>query len=139
MENDKALIKLNDKFGANKKEAEEIMDFCIKNNLNLKGISIHIGFGSSDASVFYKGIQAIRETYDEASKKGLNFKIIDIGGGFTSNKVDLNPTNTKLCLFDDQAKAINNAMKDLFNEKEQKELSLISEPGYFLAILYFQV
>lgn len=133
VENDKALYKLNDKFGANKKEAGEIMDFCIKNNLNLKGISIHIGSGSSDASGFSKGIQVIRETYDEAIKKGLNFKIIDIGGGFTSNKVELNPINTKLCLFDDQAKAINNAMRDLFNEKEQKELFLISEPGYFFS------
>lgn len=114
--------KLSFKFGMEIHEAEYAIDTCIKLQLNLVGVSFHVGSNSIDLNAYITALEDCKNIFDIAYSKNILLNILDIGGGFTYN--------TAL----DYHNIINNKIENLFlKNKKYKHISIISEPGrYFV-------
>lgn len=117
---------LGSKFGAAASEWEALMDRCIALKLKLIGVSFHVGSGNYDTSAHTAAINLSRQAFDLAESKGLNFTLLDIGGGWPgTDDAGLN--------FDTIAEAIGPQIDKLF----PPEVEVISEPGrYFCTEAY---
>ena len=51
-------------------------------DLNVVGVSFHVGSGCMDANQYYKALELCKNVFNSAKNIGYNFNIIDIGGGF---------------------------------------------------------
>ena len=78
--------KKTDKFGINIIQLNEIITL-IKSceNINLKGISCHIGSQIHDLSTFKDVFQKMKKIANSLSGEGLNIEYVDLGGGFGVN------------------------------------------------------
>jgi diaminopimelate decarboxylase len=59
-----------------------LLDVAKQLELNVVGVSFHVGSGCSDPSVFERAIAAARSVFDIATNFGFTFCLLDIGGGF---------------------------------------------------------
>jgi len=104
------------KFGATEKELDEIARDSL---IPLKGISFHVGSGCENPLQYKDAIEYSAETgFAILRKYGHEPKIVDIGGGFSSD-----PSN-----FAETAKVIQNTLT-----KVPKNRIMIAEPGRFFA------
>ncbi len=103
------------KFGANELECITLLRLARELNINLVGCSFHVGSRCLDAEIYTKSIKLARTVFDIAQRDefGFNFKILDIGGGFSGYNWD-KPS------FPEVAKIINNTLNKLFPESEGK-------------------
>ena len=78
--------KKTDKFGININQLNEIITI-IKSceNINLKGISCHIGSQIHDLSIFKNVFQTMKKTANLLINKKINIEHVDLGGGFGVN------------------------------------------------------
>ena len=78
--------KKTDKFGINITQLNEIITI-IKSceNINLKGISCHIGSQIHDLSIFKNVFQTMKKTANLLINKKINIEHVDLGGGFGVN------------------------------------------------------
>jgi len=102
------------KFGADREEVLEIIDFALQNNIKLKGFSFHIGSGGeyNRTDAYYNAyVRAV--TYLEIIKKqiGNEIPIINFGGGLLYN------TN----------------LKQVLGWTENLPYLMIAEPGRYFA------
>ncbi|KAF5296582.1 hypothetical protein FQR65_LT10235 [Abscondita terminalis] len=100
-------------------EAEELLIIALKNNLNVIGVSFHIGSGSKNPHVVYDAIKAARHVFDISEKLGHNLRLLDIGGGY--------PGELDKAILP-YAKYINKALSEFFPDESVR---VISEPGTF--------
>jgi len=107
------------KFGADKTRWVEMLDIIQENKLSLVGISFHVGSGASSSAPYALAIKEARELYDMAKDRNITIKYIDIGGGFTSSKLENIP------------EVIQEAKKQYF--PDELECKFIAEPGRFFA------
>lgn len=121
-----ALVKL-EKYGANIEEVDEILEHAKNLNLNVKGVSFHVGSGSRNPDAYWKALKACRDVYDVATDKGFDITIVDIGGGMYADIED--DENISMCVAD----YILDGIRDFFSEKSIK---FIAEPGRFFAEHY---
>ena len=94
-----------------------MLRFARGNNLNIVGVSFHVGSGGSRPEHFLKAIKDARDVFDQAKQFGYDCNILDIGGGFTFD------------LFENQAEFVNIGLEKYF--PCQDDLTVISEPGRF--------
>jgi ornithine decarboxylase len=121
-----SLCKFNKKFGCHINQVEELLKIAKTLKLNIVGFSFHVGSGCYSANNFYDAIKQCRDACDIAINHGINIEIIDIGGGF--------PGVDKKVKFEDIAQKVNSAINDFFaNEKENKTIKFIAEPGRYFA------
>lgn len=115
-----ARCNLGNKYGAEECEWPVLLNMCSRLSLNLVGISFHVGSMAKSADAFVEALVKARRAVDLAERHGYTPRIIDIGGGFSSNHVfDLGPIPSM----------INQALNDNFNS----EFKFIAEPGrYFV-------
>jgi diaminopimelate decarboxylase len=78
-----AMSKLSFKFGMEKHEFEIAINLCKELNLNLVGVSFHVGSNTKDVNAFSIALDDCRYVFDIAYDKKINLSILDIGGGFT--------------------------------------------------------
>ena len=119
---------LSNKYGAYKEEWIGLLAKAKQMNLNIVGISFHVGSGANNAQVYYDTLRECQYLANVAiNNYGYNIEIIDIGGGFTENT-----------LFDISKKVLKG--KDEFFNNNMK---IIAEPGrYFvetIATLYTKI
>jgi len=78
--------KKTDKFGINLTQLNEIITI-IKSceNINLKGISCHIGSQIHDLSIFKHVFQTMKKTANLLINEKINIEHVDLGGGFGVN------------------------------------------------------
>ena len=78
--------KKTDKFGINITQLNEIITI-IKSceNINLKGISCHIGSQIHDLSIFKNVFQTMKKTANLLINEKINIEHVDLGGGFGVN------------------------------------------------------
>ncbi|KAF5304674.1 hypothetical protein FQA39_LY09451 [Lamprigera yunnana] len=115
-----AMTKFGEKFGCDPYfEAENLLQIAKKINVNVVGVSFHVGTGSRDALTFYQAIKTARNVFDYAANLGYTFNILDIGGGYPGINED------SIIPF---AKYINMALDDYFLDKSVR---IIAEPGRF--------
>jgi ornithine decarboxylase len=119
-----SVCRFSSKFGAHLKDCPRLVRVARELDLNLVGISFHVGSGCFDKIAFVKAIQSAREVFDIAeSEAGFKLSLLDIGGGFPGIDEEGKPT------FVDVANAIRDLMDNLFPPHVQ----IIGEPGRYFA------
>jgi ornithine decarboxylase len=108
------------KFGCTNEDVLEIGKEAKQKNISVKGISFHVGSGSYDVSAHYVAIQNAVEHCKSLLKLGHYATMIDIGGGFITEKQNFTLRTANI------RHAINNANK-------VPGLRFIAEPGRFFA------
>ncbi|RKP22058.1 hypothetical protein ROZALSC1DRAFT_10641 [Rozella allomycis CSF55] len=117
----KSKCQLGLKFGASMERAEKLIMKAKSMDLNVVGISFHVGSNCGDIQSYQKAIQSARNLFDMAENVcGYKFKLLDIGGGFPGLK-----TSTEF--FKKIAEVCRSSIDRLFGE----DIKIISEPGRF--------
>jgi len=123
----KSKCKFNCKFGVEVSEVKAILELGKVLQLNIIGVSFHVGSGCEDASVYKTAISDCKNVFQIAKNLDIHMNIIDIGGGFPG-------TDDGKVQFEQMAETINATIDELFNESEQERIKFIAEPGrYFVA------
>lgn len=120
---------LGKKFGCDPfTEAPQIIKAARRMQLDVVGISFHVGSGCSDYPIYYKAIKIARDLFDYAATLGYDFKLLDIGGGFPGD-------NNKMHFLDEVATYVNSAIDEFF--PKECGVEIISEPGRFFVASAF--
>jgi len=119
----KSMCKFNCKFGLEIDEVKAILELGKVLNLNIVGVSFHVGSGCKDANVYRTALNDCKRVFEIAQSVGFEMNLIDIGGGFPG-------VDDSLVNFETMAQVINDAMDELF---EGQDIKFIAEPGrYFV-------
>jgi ornithine decarboxylase len=110
-----SLCRLSDKFGASMGTTKELLNLAKALDLNVVGVSFHVGSGASDPQSFAKAVQDSRMVFDEAAESGYDMKVLDVGGGFSGD------------LFEAMADVLSKALDEYF----PPSVCIIGEPGRF--------
>ncbi|XP_069837128.1 ornithine decarboxylase-like [Dendropsophus ebraccatus] len=116
---------LSKKFGACLPKCEGLLKLANILNLQVVGVSFHIGSKSKRPETFSWAIADARYVFDLGRKFGHAMRLLDIGGGFPGDD-NFQPA------FSEFTAVINKALDQYFPNKE--EVEIIAEPGrYFVA------
>ncbi|XP_015786453.1 ornithine decarboxylase isoform X1 [Tetranychus urticae] len=120
-----AVCVLGTKYGAEMDDVTNLLTLAKKLNLNVTGVSFHVGSGCTSAEAYSIALQNARFVFDVAIELGFQMNLLDIGGGFPGS-------SDSPITFDEVAKVIN-ANLDLYFPTDQ-DISIIAEPGrYYVA------
>jgi len=128
-----AICKFSMKFGADMKTSYKLIDLAVQLDLDLIGISFHVGSGQMSPASFSESIENARVLFDYAqSKHGLKMKFLDLGGGYPGS-----PDTTEL--FRSIAQEINNSLNRHFplQDNADDNVRVIAEPGRYYAASAF--
>ncbi|KAJ8933450.1 hypothetical protein NQ314_014007 [Rhamnusium bicolor] len=115
-----AQCQLGMKFGCNPvTEAPELLRIARSLEINVVGVSFHVGSGCREPQVFSRAISAARDVFEYAKTLGYQFNLLDIGGGYPGDR------GTSI---DQIAEVINSALDDYFPDPS---IQIIAEPGRF--------
>lgn len=120
--NSKALINLNEKFGAPPDQVMELLTMARDYGLDVAGLCFNVGSQSADAEGYVEAIKMCRRLFDQALEKGFNLRILDIGGGLPIPFMYQN-INVETMTHD-----IHTALHQYFPETE-----IWAEPGRFIS------
>lgn len=134
-----AVCRFSMKFGADMETSLKLIETAVKLDLDLVGISFHVGSGQMSPKAFSESIYNARQLFDYAREThGLKMYLLDLGGGYpgSSDSGDL---------FSAIAMEINRALEEYFpcdyfaqlNGTEEKKLRVIAEPGRYFACSAF--
>ena len=113
-----SLCRLSDKFGASLDTTADLLTLAKDLDLNVTGVSFHVGSGASDPQSFDKAVRDARYVFDQAADVGYNLKTLDVGGGFSGD------------LFESMADVLSKALDENF----PSTVRIIGEPGrYYVA------
>jgi len=118
----KAMCRFSTKFGVQNKDFESLIAKCVELQLDLVGVSFHVGSGSSDDTVYPNTLAVVRDVFDLAASYGIKMSLVDIGGGFPGVD-EWNPSFPQL------AAGIRPALDSLFPENN---IRIIGEPGRYM-------
>jgi len=121
--NEGSVVELSSKFGADPTTAIDLLKHAKNLDLNVEGISFHVGSQCEHAQNFIRAFEISRKVFDEAKAMGFELSTLDIGGGYPA------PYDQKAILFEDLAKIINDQIKTHFSSEK---IRIIAEPGRFL-------
>ena len=121
IENSNALVDLNSKFGVHPEEAPQLWRAAKEKGLDIVGLCFHVGSQAETTEAYKKAILTCRKLFDQAGEEGIQFRILDIGGGFPISKKDFAPDYEKY--FGE----INFLLEKYFPRTE-----ICAEPGRFL-------
>ena len=114
-----SVCRFSSKFGAAQSEVAEILYRAAVLNLEVVGVSFHVGSGAKGKNVFRNALHHAKVAFDLGAMYGFSFHILDIGGGFVSNQDDK--------LFRETAQEINECVEKYF--PEECGVQIIAEPG----------
>jgi ornithine decarboxylase len=112
---------LSNKFGAFRNEWEPILKRAQALNMNIVGVSFHVGSGACNPDAFADAIIQARSLFDMAVQYGNVMTILDIGGGFSYNNVE------------SMSKSIHPTIDKYFPKEDFPSLRCIAEPGRYFA------
>jgi len=110
-----SLCRLSLKFGAAMDVTDELLALAKELELNVVGISFHVGSGASDPLAFLKAVQDARTVFNQAEAYGFNLHTLDVGGGFTGETFE----------------AMAAVLRDALDEYMPSHINIISEPGRY--------
>ena len=134
VDDSKSICKFNKKFGLvpSYDNLEKIFSNKYSKGIKKVGVSFHVGSGCLSADSYTDAILKSRYVFDFAKKYGLNFNILDIGGGFIQKE----PILTEV------SDAVQSSLQKYFGS-ESSHFKIIAEPGRFMvanvADLYVKV
>ncbi|KII71439.1 Ornithine decarboxylase [Thelohanellus kitauei] len=129
----KALCPLGLKFGARTSDIPHLLELAISLNLNVIGVSFHVGSGCFDPQAYSDAIFLAREVFGLAESMGIKMSLLDIGGGFPGN-ID---TESEIDFFEEVCSTINNCLDTYF--PESSSVRIIAEPGRYYVSSAFQL
>nr|CAH7767242.1 unnamed protein product [Callosobruchus chinensis] len=116
----KSNFPLGGKFGANPDtEAKHLLQEARLLGLEVIGVSFHIGSGNTHPEVYQKAIIAARKVFDIGAELGYQFKLLDIGGGFSGNRGSS---------ISEVGEVVNDVLDRYFPEPN---IDVIAEPGQY--------
>lgn len=120
----KSLCQLGLKFGAPMERVASLLQTAKDLELNVIGVSFHVGSGCLDENAFADAVIRARKAFDIGQEMGFNFTLLDVGGGFPGADVQDGIT------FEKVAAVLGPAVDTMF----PPEVRVIAEPGrYFVA------
>lgn len=134
-----AVCRFSMKFGADMDSSFKLIELAKKLDLNLAGVSFHVGSGQMSPKAFSESIENARKLFDYAREEfNIRMHLLDLGGGYPG-------ASDSLDLFNAIANEINKALDtffplDLFremNEGMEDKLRVIAEPGRYYACSAF--
>ena len=120
VDNEGAEWPLSRKFGCSPKMAVELLVRAKERGLDACGISFHIGSQQTDVTQWDKVLGQIARLWEELRARGVDARLINLGGGFPSRYQHEVPTN------EDYGAAVIAAVRKHFGESLPE---LIVEPG----------
>lgn len=127
-----SLMQFSSKFGADLTIVPDLLEHASDLDLNIVGVSFHVGSGCSDPSSFTDAITNARWVFDQAALYGYDMTLLDLGGGYPGNA-------GCEALFSQCARAINDQLEISFPENEMPGLEIIAEPGRFMVASAFSL
>lgn len=82
VDNPKALVDLNKKFGAPPEDALRLLRLAREQGLDVAGLCFHVGSQSTSARAYTEAIKVCRRLAAQAAADGIVLRYLDIGGGF---------------------------------------------------------
>jgi len=116
-----SMCRFGSKFGAAEETWPALFTAVKELNLNLVGISYHVGSGCRSAYAFVEAIHLARKAFDLALEYGFALTLLDIGGGFNGNVLDTP-------YFEEVADLIRPVLDEQF-----PNVTIIAEPGRYFA------
>lgn len=121
----KSSSRLSVKFGAPLKSCRHLLELAHDLNVEVIGVSFHVGSGCSDPQAFAQAIADARLVFEMGMELGHNMQLLDIGGGFPG-------TDNCRLKFEEVAAVINPSLDLYF--PEGCGVAIIAEPGrYYVA------
>jgi ornithine decarboxylase len=117
-----SMVELSSKFGALPGEAVDLIAFAHNNRLVVEGLSFHVGSQCTNPQNYIQALNLAAGIFAEATSRGFELKLLDIGGGFPAHYDDTVPAFQKL------ARSINAELGRLF----PPPVEILAEPGRFL-------
>jgi ornithine decarboxylase len=126
-----SMCKFSNKFGANPKDAENLLMYAKSLGLPVVGVSFHVGSGCGDPKAYTKSLVNAANIFEIAPKIGIPpMKIVDIGGGFPGNSTGYGGKNSPT--FQDIASTLRLGIHDFRKRFANDEnIRFIAEPGRF--------
>ncbi len=121
VDNPRALVDLNKKFGAHPDEALDLLTKAYQAGLDVAGLCFHVGSQSTGDEAYQDALKICRSIFDAAAERGMNLRTLDIGGGFPI------PTLTEEPDVAAMAAGIYKTIKQYFPNTE-----IWSEPGRYI-------
>jgi ornithine decarboxylase len=119
----KSICKFSTKFGAPLPDWKSLITLAKELDLNLVGISFHVGSGCLSVESFVDAIKSAHRVFQLAEEVGYKLNLLDIGGGWPGD-------DNGSIKFSEIATAIRPVLDELFTE----DVELIAEPGrYFVS------
>uniref|UniRef100_A0A8C3SX30 Antizyme inhibitor 2 n=1 Tax=Chelydra serpentina TaxID=8475 RepID=A0A8C3SX30_CHESE len=124
-DNPRSSARLSVKFGATLKSCRRLLETAKEMNVEIVGISFHVGSGCIDLQAFTRSIADARLVFEMGAELGYKMHLLDIGGGFPGTE------NSKV-RFEEIAATINSALDLYFPEGCGVEI--LAKPGrYYVA------
>ena len=118
----KSICEFSSKYGAALNYCPKLIETCKELDLELVGVSFHVGSGCGDAGAFVQATRDARKVFDMAIAKGFTMTLLDIGGGFPGDKFTT-PT----------FKEISTELAPVIDELFDENVEVIAEPGRYFA------
>ncbi|KAN0075621.1 Pyridoxal-dependent decarboxylase, pyridoxal binding domain containing protein [Elaphomyces granulatus] len=83
-----SLCRLSMKFGASLDVTRPLLELARELDLNVVGVSFHVGSGAEDPKAFCKAVQDARVVFDQAVEIGHEPHTLDVGGGFSEDRFE---------------------------------------------------
>ncbi|KAL2008994.1 hypothetical protein VTN00DRAFT_7188 [Thermoascus crustaceus] len=119
VDNDGAIIKLGEKFGAPLESTRALLSRAWELGLDVVGVSFYIGSGATNPSAFRDAIQQAKIVFQQAKDIGFHMTILDVGGGFQDRN------------FESMAATLKEAVRTA--AFPSSSVCVIAEPGRFYA------
>jgi len=116
-----SICQFSSKFGASLDVCPKLISVCKELELDLVGVSFHVGSGCGDSAAFVHAALNAHKVFQEAEKQGFKLQILDIGGGFPGD-------NHSRPDFEEIAEALRPVLEEHFQGVE-----IIAEPGRYFA------
>lgn len=121
----KSLCAFGIKFGAPLGTVPGLLAKAKELNLDVVGVSFHVGSGCYDPSVYMDAIMRARTVFDMGKEVGYTFGLLDVGGGFEDG------------LFEQAASVLTKAIDRYFPDR--CDIRIIAEPGRYYVSKAFRL
>ncbi|XP_028412232.1 ornithine decarboxylase-like [Dendronephthya gigantea] len=118
----KSLCQLGIKYGAALSQCKNLLEVAKELDLNVVGVSFHVGSGCFDATAFKTAVESARLVFDWAAEIGFDFSLLDVGGGFPGS------ASKDIC-FEQVCSVLNKTLDECF--PVSSGVRIIAEPGRF--------
>ncbi|EAU34005.1 hypothetical protein ATEG_04936 [Aspergillus terreus NIH2624] len=118
---DDALLNLSQKFGAPEGSLLRLLERARELDLNVTGVSFHVGTGACNAAPYVMAIQNAKVVFEQAKRLGYDMNLLDIGGGFQDHNFEQIACHVAVAL----------------NDGLPRDIRIIAEPGrYYVRTAY---